>query len=694
MFVNPKLLIQSALLAFVLVLLAACGGGGGGSTSTPTNPQVPGGDNPPVDPPPAPIKGLGFDSADSDVTFVALPDDDHNSTLVFMRDASASERIVVVLDDGTLIEAAQDDAGRLTSLMIGDHQFNFTSYTASTVTVTYHAPGGATVSEVVDLETGGIAATATADKIRLLKYGSNPTVEEYLDEKTEDGGAWLQNPSNTYLPLIILRLAGEAVADIFDQARIRLESALESTAEMVAMVHNRVTCTISSAACAEQVAEGAPTVIQDLESLDPAGQTTAGLDVTAEGVQPNREQWEAESNLDFSMIDVPCAESVFAQMNPHCPQYIPPEDPTDPTDPGEEEPLSVTDVILATALNTVLNGELGASGATGYDLQSLPQHGTITLNRITGAFAYAPASDYTGIDSFTFVATNGEQTSRVASVTIEVGDLVQEATDSSVSTEVDTPVSSNFQHVNATYFRVVQQPQNGTLTALDLIAGTFTYTPNTGFTGTDEIHFVAAGASGDSEPAIVTINVGGATEACVHTMLDNGTSQYRCPDYTEYWGGNMEQGGFTHVERPDGVQFGNSWYVQIEDGEIWVYDVEQNVYENGQLVYIEGFSLSVGIHSTHHEMDHYIDVRTYEGSTRTSSTRTRIDCDDHEVRRRVWEGQFSISPVEDETFDSRDICPTLEDAQAFANSIMVGGADMSLSYVTSSPAYTLANPTP
>ena len=48
------------------------------------------------------------------------------------------------------------------------------------------------------------------------------------------------------------------------------------------------------------------------------------------------------------------------------------------------------------------------------------QHGTLSLTN-DGSFTYTPDQDFTGIDSFTYIATDGELTSNVATVTIRVG---------------------------------------------------------------------------------------------------------------------------------------------------------------------------------------------------------------------------------------------------------------------------------
>jgi large repetitive protein len=51
---------------------------------------------------------------------------------------------------------------------------------------------------------------------------------------------------------------------------------------------------------------------------------------------------------------------------------------------------------------------------------SLPAHGLLTLNPIDGSFAYTPAPDFNGPDSFTYKASDGTATSNVATVTLAV----------------------------------------------------------------------------------------------------------------------------------------------------------------------------------------------------------------------------------------------------------------------------------
>ncbi len=73
----------------------------------------------------------------------------------------------------------------------------------------------------------------------------------------------------------------------------------------------------------------------------------------------------------------------------------------------------------------VLANDSGGSGTLTATLAAGPANGTLTLNT-NGSFNYTPGSNFTGIDSFTYQATDGQTTSSVAMVTIMVtptGDL-------------------------------------------------------------------------------------------------------------------------------------------------------------------------------------------------------------------------------------------------------------------------------
>jgi len=94
--------------------------------------------------------------------------------------------------------------------------------------------------------------------------------------------------------------------------------------------------------------------------------------------------------------------------------------------PGNQ--LVASNDAYATPANTPLNqaapgvlgNDTGPGGATLTSIRvSGPSHGTLTLNA-NGSFYYAPAANYAGSDSFTYLASDGTNSSNVATVAITV----------------------------------------------------------------------------------------------------------------------------------------------------------------------------------------------------------------------------------------------------------------------------------
>src|SRR5207249_541481 len=73
-----------------------------------------------------------------------------------------------------------------------------------------------------------------------------------------------------------------------------------------------------------------------------------------------------------------------------------------------------------------------------------PDNGTLILNP-DGSFTYTPNTDFTGTDSFTYMANDGTNDSNVAIVAIVVGPVndAPVAVDDSFQTNEDTAVTGN-----------------------------------------------------------------------------------------------------------------------------------------------------------------------------------------------------------------------------------------------------------
>ncbi len=156
--------------------------------------------------------------------------------------------------------------------------------------------------------------------------------------------------------------------------------------------------------------------------------------------------------------------------------------------------------------------------ALAYAEVSGPTNGALVLAP-DGTFTYTPDANFNGIDSFTFSADDGTDSSNTATFTITVT-AVNDApvcADDSASTDEDTPLVGSVTCTDVdgdtlTYASGTD-PANGMLVmAAD---GTFTYTPDADFIGTDSFTFTANDGTDTSNTATFTITVTTANDAPV-----------------------------------------------------------------------------------------------------------------------------------------------------------------------------------
>jgi hypothetical protein len=151
-------------------------------------------------------------------------------------------------------------------------------------------------------------------------------------------------------------------------------------------------------------------------------------------------------------------------------------------------------------------------------LQSIPSNGSVILNA-NGSFVYEPNANFTGSDSFTYVANDGFENSNVATVTITVNEeppvnQPPVAVDDDYSMQQDNVLSiaapgvlGNDSDADGDSLTAVldTSPSYG---MVELNAdGSFDYTPDAGFVGTDSFTYVANDGEDDSNVATVTITV-------------------------------------------------------------------------------------------------------------------------------------------------------------------------------------------
>jgi VCBS repeat-containing protein len=196
--------------------------------------------------------------------------------------------------------------------------------------------------------------------------------------------------------------------------------------------------------------------------------------------------------------------------------------------PVNDPPLSVDDS-YGTSEDVTLN--VAAPGVLGNDtdlengvltaiLVAAPGHGTVTVNP-DGGFAYVPAADFNGIDRFTYKVGDSGVESAPATVTITVAAVndapVARADEFSVNEDAtlaipaqgvlanDSDVDSDSGDIVVLSAALVSGPRHGTLSLNT--DGSFSYSPEADFNGTDGFTYKTSDGLLDSNTAAVTITV-------------------------------------------------------------------------------------------------------------------------------------------------------------------------------------------
>lgn len=207
----------------------------------------------------------------------------------------------------------------------------------------------------------------------------------------------------------------------------------------------------------------------------------------------------------------------------------PPIDP--PTDPppnrapvaSDDAYAMPEDTLLAIAAPGVLANDGDPDGdALELFLTGLPAHGSLTVFP-DGAFVYFPDADFTGSDSFTYVAGDGEYGSNPATVRITVTPVNDPPVAASDVYTVDAAtlltvaapgVLGNDRDVDGpSLTAVLVSPPSGSDTFTFLADGSFTFLPGEGVTGPVTFTYRAFDGTLSSNLATVTITVGVSNDA-------------------------------------------------------------------------------------------------------------------------------------------------------------------------------------
>jgi VCBS repeat-containing protein len=202
-----------------------------------------------------------------------------------------------------------------------------------------------------------------------------------------------------------------------------------------------------------------------------------------------------------------------------------------------------------TALPITLAGSDIDSAALTFAIGTAPAHGTLgsiatpsctpagSGSSCTASVTYAPAANYTGSDSFTFVTNDGTLNSIAATVTVSIGDTAPVANgQGGVTTSEDTAVvitlSGTDANGDALTFAIGTSPTHGTLGAIGTpscaggsCTAAVTYTPALNYNGTDSFTFTVNDGSLTSTAATVGLTVTAVNDAPVSNSQSVTTAE-------------------------------------------------------------------------------------------------------------------------------------------------------------------------
>lgn len=166
-----------------------------------------------------------------------------------------------------------------------------------------------------------------------------------------------------------------------------------------------------------------------------------------------------------------------------------------------------------------------------------------------GSFTYTPVLNFCGDVSFTYQVNDGTVDSNIATVTINVACVNDPpvANDNTHTTLEDTPVSgaatSSDVDGGAPTYAQSSPASNGTV--VFNADGTYTYSPNANFNGTDSFGFTVSDGNGGTDTGVVTITIISVNDLPVCTAAVPSVSQIWPPNHKLV---NVTIGGVTDVE--------------------------------------------------------------------------------------------------------------------------------------------------
>ena len=163
---------------------------------------------------------------------------------------------------------------------------------------------------------------------------------------------------------------------------------------------------------------------------------------------------------------------------------------------------------------------------------SQPNHGTVTLDT-NGSFIYQPEPFYSGEDSFSYLVSDGVETSNEAQVLISINGILdtENTNDAPIahehffSTQEESTFSENLLAEDAENtplsYSIISNGSKGIAEITNTATGAFIYTPFIDATGTDSFTYKVNDGELDSNAATITIDISDVNDAPFITAIPN-----------------------------------------------------------------------------------------------------------------------------------------------------------------------------
>ncbi len=157
------------------------------------------------------------------------------------------------------------------------------------------------------------------------------------------------------------------------------------------------------------------------------------------------------------------------------------------------------------------NDTLPAVASSGIGTEDLPSHGQLEGYGATGAFTYIPDTGFSGVDSFDYLVrddTTGEVKRATVTIHVEAVDAVDDEyfVNAGETLTVDVPVAANDTRPASYETALVNSTDHGVLNFAPITA-TFTYTPDSGFIGTDTFTYRLSNANHPESNDVGTVRI-------------------------------------------------------------------------------------------------------------------------------------------------------------------------------------------